>query len=64
MEKIYNISSQITSMNVEKENLNWLLNKNSKPSLENKVLLYEAVIKPIWMYGIQLWGTICATTLI
>jgi hypothetical protein len=23
---------------------------------ENKLLLYKAIIKPIWYYGIQLWG--------
>jgi hypothetical protein len=25
-------------------------------SLENKVLLYKAILKPIWAYGIELWG--------
>ena len=25
-------------------------------SLENKLLVYKAVIKPIWTYGIELWG--------
>jgi len=24
---------------------------------ENKLLLYKAILKPIWAYGIQLWGT-------
>ena len=28
-------------------------------SLENKLLVYKAVIKPIWPYGIELWG--CAS---
>jgi hypothetical protein len=23
---------------------------------ENKVLLYKAILKPIWTYGIELWG--------
>ncbi|MDR1498767.1 MAG: hypothetical protein LBS34_00575, partial [Rickettsiales bacterium] len=23
---------------------------------ESKLLLYKAVLKPIWTYGIQLWG--------
>jgi hypothetical protein len=26
-------------------------------SVESKLLLYKAVLKPIWTYGIQLWGT-------
>lgn len=37
--------------------LNWLLNKRSKLSLNNKILIYKAIIKPIWTYGLQLWGT-------
>jgi hypothetical protein len=28
----------------------------SKLSLENKILLYKCILKPIWTYGIQLWG--------
>jgi hypothetical protein len=23
----------------------------------NKLLIYKAILKPIWTYGIQLWGT-------
>ena len=35
----------------------WLLNKRSPLSLQNKLLLYTNAIKPVWTYGIQLWGT-------
>ena len=35
----------------------WLLDKKSQLSLENKLLLYKCILKPIWTYGIQLWGT-------
>ena len=34
-----------------------LIGKHSFMSLENKLHLYKAGIKPIWTYGIQLWGT-------
>jgi hypothetical protein len=34
----------------------WLLGPTSKLSVENKLLLYKCIIKPIWTYGIQLWG--------
>lgn len=37
--------------------LYWLLGKNSKLSVENKLLIYNSVIAPIWKYGIELWGT-------
>jgi hypothetical protein len=35
----------------------WLLGRKSKLSISNKLLIYKAILKPIWMYGIQLWGT-------
>ena len=34
-----------------------LLGPKSKLSLLNKILLYKTVLKPIWTYGVQLWGT-------
>ena len=34
----------------------WFLGKKSSLSLENKLPLYKAIIKPIWTYGIELWG--------
>jgi ribosomal protein S17E len=36
--------------------MNWLIGKRSQLSLENKVLLYKAILKPVWPYGIELWG--------
>lgn len=29
----------------------------SKLSVEIKLLLYKAILKPVWTYGIQLWGS-------
>jgi hypothetical protein len=29
----------------------------SKLSASNKILVYKTIFKPIWTYGIQLWGT-------
>jgi hypothetical protein len=34
----------------------WLLNRKSKLSLENKLIIYKHILKPIWTYGIELWG--------
>jgi hypothetical protein len=39
--------------------LKWLIGKNSPLSLENKLLIYKTILKPIWTYGILLWG--CAS---
>jgi hypothetical protein len=36
----------------------WLLGRESKLSTSSKLLiLYKTILKPIWTYGIQLWGT-------
>jgi hypothetical protein len=37
--------------------MHWLLGRQSKLSTTNKLLLYKTILKPIWTYGIQLWGT-------
>jgi hypothetical protein len=34
----------------------WLLGRKSKLSTNNKLLIYKVILKPIWTYGIQLWG--------
>jgi hypothetical protein len=33
-----------------------LINRKSQLSLENKITVYKAIIKPVWTYGIELWG--------
>ena len=35
----------------------WLIDRRSNLSTQNKITLYKTVIKPVWTYGIQLWGT-------
>jgi hypothetical protein len=35
----------------------WLLGRKSQLSTSNKLLIYKAMLKQIWTYGIQLWGT-------
>lgn len=35
----------------------WLLNKESRLSFKNQLLLNECIIKLVWAYGLQLWGT-------
>ena len=34
----------------------WLIGKHSPLSLENKLHIYKTVPKPVWTYGIELWG--------
>jgi hypothetical protein len=37
--------------------MHWLPGRRLTLSIETKLLLYKAVLKPIWTYGIQLWDT-------
>jgi hypothetical protein len=35
----------------------WIPGRNYQLSVENKLLIYKAILKPVWLYGCQLWGT-------
>jgi hypothetical protein len=37
--------------------LYWITGRKSQLSLENKLLVYKGILKPIWTYGVQLWGS-------
>jgi hypothetical protein len=41
----------------------WLIGKRSPLSLTNKLLVYKMVLKPIWTYGLALWGCTAASNL-
>jgi len=43
-------------MDIKIKKMYWFLGKKSSLSLVNKLLLYKAIIKPIWTYGNELWG--------
>lgn len=53
------IKTKRTQLGLKLNKLYWLIGHNSSLSLENKILLYKAILKPIWTYGIQLWGSAC-----
>jgi hypothetical protein len=35
----------------------WSLGRKSRLSMSNKLLTYKVILEPIWIYGIQLWGS-------
>ncbi|CAB0035223.1 unnamed protein product [Trichogramma brassicae] len=41
----------------------WLLGRKSPLTIENKVLLYKTILRPVWTYGIQLWGAAATSNL-
>jgi hypothetical protein len=52
------IIAKKTQINLKLRQMHWLIGRKSKLTTENKLLLYQAILKPIWAYGIQLWGCI------
>jgi hypothetical protein len=42
----------------------WLLGRKSKLSTSNKLLIYKTIFTPIWIYGIQLWGTASTSNIV
>ena len=34
----------------------WLIGRHSKMTINNKILIYNQILKPVWLYGIQMWG--------
>jgi hypothetical protein len=51
------IKMERKQLNLRFRKMYWLLGRQSTLSSESKLLLCKAVIKPIWTYGIKLWGT-------
>jgi hypothetical protein len=39
--------------------MHWLIGRKSKLSVENTILIFKALIIPIWTYDVELWG--CAS---
>jgi hypothetical protein len=44
-------------LDLKLRNLYWIIGRKSQLSLENELLVYKVILKPVWTYGIQLWGT-------
>lgn len=45
-----------TELNHKYRQMYWLLGRNSELSTYNKLMIYKQILKPVWMYGLQLWG--------
>ena len=50
-------SDKKKQLNINLRKHYWLIGRNSQLSMDNKLLIYKSIIKPIWMYGIELWGS-------
>jgi hypothetical protein len=43
--------------------LNSLVNRRSKMSIQNKVTIYRTIVRPAMMFGSAVWGNVCNTQL-
>jgi hypothetical protein len=50
------ITAKKPQINLKLRQTNWLIGRKSKLATENKLLMYKAILKPIWYYGVQFWG--------
>jgi hypothetical protein len=50
------IKAKRRQLELKVRNMYWLINKKSQLCLENKITIYKAIIRPVWTYGIELWG--------
>jgi hypothetical protein len=50
------IKAKKQQLNIKTKQMNWLIGRKSQLSLQNKLLIYKVILKPIWTYGIELWG--------
>lgn len=51
------IWSKRKQLNFKMSKLYWLIGRKSRLTLNNKLLIYKSILKPVWAYGVQLWGT-------
>jgi hypothetical protein len=51
-----NTAGKRKQIDLKTKEINWLIGKKSHQTIGNKLLIYRTVIKPIWSYGIELWG--------
>jgi len=52
------IFSKRKQLGIQLGKMYWLLGSKSQLSIKNKLLLYKAILKPIWAYGVQPWDTV------
>ena len=46
-------------MDIKTKKMYWLIGRMAPTTLENNILIYKNIIRPIWAYGIELWGCSC-----
>ena len=50
-------------LNIKLSKLQWVFGRKCKLSVDNKILIYNQVLKPVWTYGILLRSCTCKSSL-
>jgi hypothetical protein len=51
------MSTKRKQLDLKLRKLYWIISRKAQLSLENKILVPKAILKPVWTYGVQLWGS-------
>lgn len=57
------VKKKVEELKINLRKMNWLFSPNSGLTLQNKLLLYQQILKPKWTYGSQIWGCTAKTNL-
>ena len=52
----HHVRQKAEQIRIKQRQLYWLIGHHSKMNLYCKRLVYQSILMPIWMYGVQLWG--------
>lgn len=52
----HHVCKKVEQIRLKTRQMYWLIGCRSQLNLHNEMLIYKTIIKPIWTYGIQLWG--------
>ena len=50
------VKKKKSELDIKYRKINWLIGRNSTLSIHNKIMIYKQILKPVWLYGIQIWG--------
>lgn len=57
------IDTKIRQLKILSNKMKMLTGRRSRLSLSNKLLVYKQIIKPVWTYGLELWGKSAASNI-
>ena len=53
---IVHVQKKHEELRLKYKKMYWLMGRRSTLSIHDKLMLFEQILTPVWIYGIQLWG--------